>query len=86
MDYYQPMLEDETCLALRRYKDHISSFVRVTFANEFLTKGFYQQQTDGGQSLLLGSIHNMIKNGIKIYDASSSTRGCCLKFLNYSNS
>lgn len=48
VDYYQVEVEDETCLALRKYRDHISRFVRVTFSNEYLTRGFYQQQTDGG--------------------------------------
>ena len=48
LDYYLVQLEDETCLALRKYKDHIEKFVRVTCANEYLTRGFYQQHTDGG--------------------------------------
>ena len=86
LDYYLVQLEDETCLALRKYKDHIEKFVRVTFANEYLTRGFYQQQTDGGQSLLLGFVHNIIKHGVPVYDSDSHQPGAVLKFLSYSNS
>jgi peptide deformylase len=48
IDYYQVEVEDETCLALRKYKDYVTRFVRVTFANEMQTRGFYQQHIDGG--------------------------------------
>jgi hypothetical protein len=42
IDYYQVQVEDETCLVLRKYKDNISRFIRVTFVNESFEKGFYQ--------------------------------------------
>ena len=42
LDYYHPMVEDETCLVLRKYKDHINRFVRVSFNNEYFERGFYQ--------------------------------------------
>jgi hypothetical protein len=42
LDYYQVQVEDETCLVLRKYKDNISRFVRITFVNESFEKGFYQ--------------------------------------------
>ncbi len=42
IDYYQVQVEDETCLVLRKYKDNISRFVRVSFVNESFEKGFYQ--------------------------------------------
>lgn len=90
LDYYQVQVEDETCLVLRKYKDNLSRFVRVTFVNESFEKGFYQQHSDGGRSRMLGFIHSMIKHGIKIYSASQNhdqlNPGCVLRFLNYSNS
>jgi hypothetical protein len=42
LDYYHPMVEDETCLVLRKYKDQINRFVRVSFNNEYFERGFYQ--------------------------------------------
>jgi hypothetical protein len=42
LDYYHPMVEDETSLVLRKYKDHINRFVRVSFNNEYFERGFYQ--------------------------------------------
>ena len=42
LDYYHPMVEDETCLVLRKYKEHIHRFVRVTFTNDYFERGFYQ--------------------------------------------
>lgn len=95
LDYYQIEVEDETCLALRKYKDFISRFIRVTFTNESLTRGFYQQQTDGGQSMVLGFIHSILKHGHVIYPSTKEegqdqrtqpNPGCILKFLSYSNS
>lgn len=91
LDYYQLMVEDETCLVLRKYKDQIHRFVRVTFVNETFVSGFYQQQLDGGRSLLLGFIHSLIKNGLLLYPASASdgltfNAGCVLRFISYSNS
>jgi hypothetical protein len=41
VDYYHPLLEDETCLILRKFKDHVHRFVRVTFTNEYFERGFY---------------------------------------------
>jgi hypothetical protein len=76
-------------MILRKFKDHLHRFVRVTFMSENLERGFYQQQTDGGRSLLLGFIHSIIKNGILIFPAGSKesgVMGCVLRFLNYSNS
>jgi len=42
IDYYQVEISDETCLALRKNKDQISKFLRVTFAHENFESGFYQ--------------------------------------------
>ena len=41
MDYFQVQVEDETCLALRKYKDQLYRFVRVTFTNDNFERGFY---------------------------------------------
>lgn len=41
IDYYQVQVEDETCLVLRKFKENLSRFVRVTFVNESFEKGFY---------------------------------------------
>jgi len=42
IDSFQVQLEDESCLALRKYKQHSDRFVRVQFANDYMSKGFYQ--------------------------------------------
>ena len=41
IDYYHPMVEDETCLVLRKYTEHIHRFVRVSFTNDYFERGFY---------------------------------------------
>ena len=43
LDYFHPLIEDESCLVLRKFKEHIHRFVRVTFTNEYFERGFYQQ-------------------------------------------
>jgi hypothetical protein len=52
--------------------------------------GFYQQQLDGGRSLLLGYIHSILKNGLIIFPSSNKegmiNPGCVLRFISYSNS
>lgn len=42
IDSFQVQLEDESCLALRKYKQNSDRFVRVQFANDYMSKGFYQ--------------------------------------------
>ena len=54
MDYYQPCHEDETNLVLRKYKDESYRFVRVSFMNENLEKGYYYHDN---MNWILGYIH-----------------------------
>ena len=42
LDYFHVEMEDESCMALRKFKAHSDRFVRVSFANDYLSRGFYQ--------------------------------------------
>ena len=69
--------EEESNKVLRQYKNNLSQFIRLSFVNEQIDKGFYF--TDNSR-YILGYIHSILKNG---FYAGRSLR---LNFLSYSNS
>lgn len=62
---------------LRQYREHLSQFIRLSFATEELDKGFYFLSSS---RYLLGYIHSVLKNGFY------AGRNLKSKFLSYSNS
>src|SRR5436190_868226 len=69
-------MEEEGNRVLRTYKDDINRFVRLSFVNEHLEKGFYFSESS---HLFLGYIHHILNNGIQLGKNM-------LEFLSYSNS
>ncbi|CDW77053.1 rna-directed rna polymerase [Stylonychia lemnae] len=76
IDYYQPAQEDESNRVIRKYQDYLSRFVRVSFVNEYLEKGFYFTEN---MEWVLGYIHHVLYNGLQLGKY-------ILRFLSYSNS
>lgn len=71
--------EEESCRIIRSYKQHIQHFVRLSFVNEHLERGFYLN-TDAEQcNYLLGYIHSVVSKGFSVGNLR-------FDFLAYSNS
>ena len=68
--------EEETNRVIRKFRDHLTNFVRVSFVNEDLDKGYYFAEVG---THLLGYIHSIVGDGFKIGELE-------FKFLGYSNS
>jgi len=76
LDYYQPCHEDETNLVLRKYMNESYRFVRVSFLNDNLEKGYYFQEC---MNWILGYIHSVLVYGVRMGNYVHT-------FLSYSNS
>ena len=76
IDYYQEQVDDETNRVIRQYRDHISKFVRLSFVNENLEKGFYLTEN---MNWLLGYVHHVLTHGVSLAQYS-------MRYLSYSNS
>jgi hypothetical protein len=75
--HYTVAREEESNKVLREYKEHHVQFVRLSFVQDDLDKGFYFNENS---RFLLGYIHSILKNGF------FAGRGLQNTFLSYSNS
>ena len=73
---FLPTVIDESNRVLRKFKDYLSSFVRVSFVNDQFEKNYYSNES---ARMLLGYIHSIIQRGIRFTNQQ-------LDFLSYSNS
>lgn len=73
---FQPTTEEEGNRVLRQFRDDVNRFVRLSFVNEHLEKGFYFSEQS---HLFLGYIHHILINGIELGKNK-------VEFLSYSNS
>lgn len=69
--------EEESNKVIRQYKNYLHQFIRLSFVNEQLEKGFYFGDRE---RFLIGYIHSIVKLGLRVGDNMR------LKFLSYSNS
>ena len=77
MYHFTVAREEESNKVLREYKEHLPLFIRLSFVNECLEKGFYFGDRE---RYLIGYIHSILKNGFYV------GRSLHLNFLSYSNS
>lgn len=75
--HYTVAKEEESNKVLRQYKEYHVQFIRLSFVQEDLDKGFYFNENS---RFLLGYIHSILKNGF------FAGRGLQNTFLSYSNS
>ena len=75
--HYTVAREEESNKVLRQYREHHVQFIRLSFVQEDLDKGFY---FNDNSRFLLGYIHSILKNGF------FAGRGLQNMFLSYSNS
>jgi RNA-dependent RNA polymerase len=69
--------EEESNKVLREFRAQLTQFIRLSFVQEDLDKGFY---FNDNSRFLLGYIHSILKNGFY------AGRGLRNNFLSYSNS
>jgi RNA-dependent RNA polymerase len=68
--------EEESNKVIRQFKNYMPQFIRLSFVNEQLEKGFYFGDRE---RFTLGYIHSIIKNGLQVGNLKTV-------FLSYSNS
>lgn len=69
--------EEESNRVIRKFKNFLPNFIRLSFVNEDLDKGYYFSST--GNNFILGYIFKIINSGFNLGNLE-------LKFLAYSNS
>ena len=76
---YSIASEEESNRVLRKYKSILPNFIRLTFTNEKLEKGYYFNMYAEKNNFILGYIFRIVAKGFQIGNLD-------FKFLSYSNS
>lgn len=71
--------EEESNRVLRKYKSILPNFIRLTFTNEKLEKGYYFNGSSEKNNFILGYIFKIVASGFQLGNLD-------FKFLSYSNS
>lgn len=71
--------EEESNRVIRKFKAFLPNFIRLSFVNENLEKGFYFNGDGAQNNYILGYIYRVVSNGFMLGNLQ-------FKFLAYSNS
>lgn len=71
--------EEESNRVLRKYKNFLPNFIRLTFTNEKLEKGYYFNGSSEKNNFILGYIYKIVAKGFWLGNLE-------FRFLSYSNS
>lgn len=53
---------------IRKFKNSLSNFIRLTFVNENMDRGYYFNQEDTNNNFILGYIYKFISQGFRMAD------------------
>jgi RNA dependent RNA polymerase len=76
---YSMANEEESNRVIRKFKSFLPNFIRLTFTNEKLEKGYYFNGSSEKNNFILGYIFKIVANGFQLGTLD-------FKFLSYSNS